>query len=151
MKILSLLFLSLLIVLSGCKSVREEVRERISPQYQMKVVKVDQRTAYEAARKALRNMDYTFERGGPAQGIIHAVGPMDTTPNGPGTARQYWFDAKFTPSTEIEGATNVEILFSLLIEEDFNKRPGQGPLTPVRDSPLYEVFFNYLNQALAAR
>lgn len=151
MKIIGLVILSLLIGLAGCQAVREEVRERVSPQYKMKVVKVDQRTAYAAALKALGKMNYTFERGGPAQGVIHAVGPMDTSVSGPGTARQYWFDARFSPSTEVDGATNVEILFSFLIEEDFSKHPGQGTLTPMRDTPLYEVFFNYLDQALAAR
>jgi hypothetical protein len=152
MKLPIFFLLALLVGLAGCESVRQDVRERFSGrQVQTKLVNVDKRKAYEAAVKALQKMNYTIERGGPAQGFIHAIGPMDTSVTGPGTARQVWFDAKFEPSLDVEGATNVEVSFAMLIEEDFNKRPGQGPLTPMRDSPLYEVFFSYLDQCLAAK
>ena len=134
----------------GCESVRSDVRERFSaPQYQPKIVNVDQRKAYEAARAALLKMHFKFERGGPAQGVLHATGPIDASVSGPGTARQLLFDAKL--SSAIEGGTKIEVLFSEMIEDNFNKRPGQGALTPLRSSPMYEVFFTYVDEALMAK
>jgi hypothetical protein len=85
----SLIFCSaFLVALTGCESVRTSVSttvyERIDPVYQAKVVNVDQRKAYDAVRAALLKLNFTFERGGPAQGKISAVGPMDTTAVGRG-------------------------------------------------------------------
>jgi len=138
-----------LLALSGCESVRDKVHEHFTPPvYQSKVVNVDQRKAYDVARTALAKMSFTFERGGPAQGRIAAVGPINTSASGPGTARQLWFDAKLSPA--LEGGTKIEVLFSELVEDDFNKRPGQGALTPLRDSPIYEAYFQYIDAALAA-
>jgi hypothetical protein len=45
----------------------------------------------------------------------------------------------------------IEILFSEMVEDDFNKRPGQGEVTPLRDAPIYEVFFQYVDGVLAAK
>jgi hypothetical protein len=120
-----------------------------APVYQSKVVNVDQRKAYEVARAALTKMDFTFERGGPAQGKISALGPMNTSASGRGTARQLWFEAKLSPA--IEGGTKIEVLFSEMVEDDFNKRPGQGALTPLRDSPIYEAYFQYIDGILAGK
>jgi hypothetical protein len=151
MKNAILFFLSLAaFIFAGCESFRSDVAEHLAPpQYQVKVVSVDQRVAYEASRAALGKMNYTFERGGPAQGIIHAIGPINTRATGRGTARQLWFDAKLSPA--LEGGTKVEILFSELIEDNFNKRPGEGSLLPLHDSTVYEVFFGYLDEALKTK
>lgn len=135
---------------AGCETVRNDVREHFAaPTYVLKVLNVDQRKAYDVARAALNKMNYKFERGGPAQGVIYALGPINTSASGPGTARQVWFDAKFSPA--LEGGTKMEVLFSQLIEDDFNKRPGQGSLTPMRDSSIYEVFFGYVDEILKAK
>jgi hypothetical protein len=151
MKLYAILFLGVIALgFAGCESVRSDVRERFTaPQYQSKVVNVDQHKAYEAARAALTKMNFTFERGGPAQGIIHAIGPINTSASGPGTARQLWFDAKLSPA--LEGGTKIEVLFSEMIEDDFNKRPGQGSLTPLRGSPVYEAYFGYVDEALKSK
>lgn len=151
MKLYAILFLGVIALgFAGCESVRSDVRERFSaPQYQLKIVNVDQHKAYEAARAALTKMNFTFERGGPAQGIIHAIGPINTSASGPGTARQLWFDAKLSPA--LEGGTKIEVLFSEMIEDDFNKRPGQGSLTPLRGSPMYEAYFAYIDEVLKTK
>jgi hypothetical protein len=151
MKLFALFLLGVLaLTFAGCESVRSDFSERFSaPTYEVKIVNVDQRQAYEVTRVALSKMNYTFQRGGPAQGIIHAIGPINTSVNGPGTARQLWFDAKISPA--LEGGTKIEVLFSELIEEDFNKRPGEGSLKPLRGSPIYEAFFAYVDEALKAK
>jgi len=151
MKLYTLLFLGVIALgFAGCETVRSDVRERFAaPQYQEKIVNVEQHKAYDAARAALNKMDFKFERGGPAQGVIHAIGPINTSVSGPGTARQLWFDAKLSPA--LEGGTKIEVLFSELVEDDFNKRPGQGALTPLRGAPVYEAFFSYVDEALKTK
>jgi hypothetical protein len=151
MKIAAHILLGLIaLAFAGCESFRSDVAERLAPtQYEVKVVSVDQRRAYEASRAALSKMNYTVERGGPAQGIIHAVGPINTKATGRGTARQLWFDAKLSPA--LEGGTKIEILFSEVVEDDFNKRPGEGSLLPLHGSSVYEVFFGYVDEALKAK
>ena len=147
----SLFFLgAMLVAFTGCESVRSRVQERFAaPVYQSKVVNVDQRKAFEVARAALAKMNFTFERGGPAQGKIAAIGPMHPSPSAPGTARQISADVKLSGGPE--SGTVIEILFSEMVEDDFNKRPGQGELTPLRDAPIYEVFFSYVDGELSAK
>ena len=151
MKLFPLFFLaSILVAFSGCETVRDKVHDRFTePVYRAKVVKVDQRKAYEVARAALTKINFTFERGGPAQGKIEAIGPLHASATAPGTARQIYLDVKLSPA--LEGGTKIEILFSEMVEDDFNKRPGQGALNPLRDSSLYEVYFRYIDEALAAK
>jgi len=146
-----ILLVTLALGFAGCETVRNDVRERFAaPQYQAKVVSVDTHKAYEAARTALKQMNYTFERGGPAQGLIHAYGTVDASvAGGPGTARQVYMDVKI--SVAIEGGSKIEVLFSRMVEDDFNKRPGQGTVSPLRDSPLYEVFFSHIDAALKTK
>ncbi len=153
MKTLSLCFFTaLLLSLTGCDTVRTKVSQRMAgPVYQVKDVVVDQRKAYEVARVALAKINFTPERsGGPAQGKLSALGPLHPSSSAPGTARQMRFDAKFSPVVEGSG-TKIEVLFSELVEDDFNKRPGQGSLMPLRDSSLYEVYFRYIDEVLAAK
>jgi hypothetical protein len=141
---------TILIAFTGCESVRTKVENRFaSPVYQSKIVNVDQRKAFEVARAALAKMNFTYERGGPAQGKIEAIGPMHPSPSAPGTARQISASVKLSPGPE--NGTMIEILFSEMVEDDFNKRPGQGELTPLRDAPIYEVFFHYVDEELGVK
>lgn len=128
------------------------MRERFAaPQYQGRSYAAEQRVVYEAARSALKKMNYTFERGGPAQGVIHAFGPLDASAGGgPGTARQVVFDARIVPDIGSGTGLRLEVLFSRTVEDDFNKRPGQAMVTPLHESSLYEVFFSYVDEALKA-
>lgn len=138
----------MVLLLAGCESVRSDMRERFSgPTYQSRVVAVEPKPAYDAARAALASINFKFEGGGAAQGKIKAIGPLQPRVNGPGTASQMYADVKL--SKALEGGTTVEVLFSELVEDDFNKRPGQGQITPLRSSSLYEVFFRYLDQEIA--
>jgi hypothetical protein len=151
MKYFSLYFLgAILVAFTGCESVRSKVENRFaSPVYQSKIVSVDQHKAFEVARAALARMNFTYEGGGPAQGKIRALGPMHPSPSAPGTARQISADVKLSPGPE--SGTMIEILFSEMVEDDFNKRPGLGELTPLRDAPIYEVFFSYVDGELGVK
>lgn len=147
------LFLALLalVAFAGCESfqsTRANIKEKFTgPTYQTKRVDVDQRQAYEVAREALKGINFRFVRGGPAQGKIEALGRIydnETARN----ARQLALDVKLSP--HLDGGTEIAVLFSEMIEDDHNKTPGQGTITPLRESPHYDVYFRYIDEALAA-
>lgn len=148
-KISALLFAAVAFAVSGCESgpkLPSVFRERISPTYRTHVVKAEQKPAYEAARAALRKMNFKFSSGGPAQGKLEAISALQPG-EGPRAARQVSLSVKLAPSSL--GGTEVSALFSEIREDEFSKREGMGTSTPMQDTPLYEVFFRHLDEALA--
>ncbi len=140
-----------LAALTGCSSFESvsmpsSVRERFSPTYQTRIVNADQRTTYEAAKAALKRMDFRFERGGPAQGKLSAIGGLTVSGDMRG-ARQLSLEVKLTAAS---GGTEVAALFSEITEDDFSKHPGMGITSPVRQTGIYDVFFQHVESALAA-
>ena len=123
------------------------MRERISgPTYRPHVVNADQRTTYLAAKKALEKISFSFVRGGPAQGKLTGLSRLATSDDMRGS-RQVQVDVKLSP---VPGGTEVAVLFSEIIEDDFNRHAGMGTTSPMRDTALYEVYQRYLAEALAA-
>lgn len=45
--------------------------------------------------------------------------------------------------------TEVRVVFTEIIEADYNKGPGLGTEAAMKDTALYEVFFRYVGQSLA--
>ena len=151
MRFLSLVLTALILALVGCHSVNEvptNVRERFTgPAYRIRVFPSEQKKVYAAARTALDKMHYKFLRGGAAQGKIEALSVISGDPlKG---ARQTSLDIKMSP--DVEGGTEVSLLFSEITEDDFNKRSSLGTSTPLHDTPLYEIFFGYLQEALGGQ
>lgn len=134
---------------TGCSSdtisMPGPLREKFSPSYHTHVVQADQRKTYDAARAALKAMDFKVERGGPAQGKISGVNTVSSSQD-LRSARQMSVDIKLTKQPD---GTEVAALFSEIQEDDFNKHPGMGTSNPVRESGVYEVFFQHLDRALA--
>lgn len=120
------------------------LREKFTPTYHTTVVPADQRKTYEAARAALKAMDFRFERGGPAQGRITAIGGVSTT-NDLRSARQLSVEVRLT---QVQEGTEVAALFSNIQEDDFDKHPGMGTSMPVRESGIYDAFFQHIHDAL---
>jgi hypothetical protein len=134
----------------GCSSMESvsmpsSMRERFTgPTYRTRVVEADQRKTYEAAKLALREIDFKFVRGGPAQGKLHAISSVSSSSDLRG-ARQLELDVKLGYAP---GGTEVGLLFSEITEDDSTTRGGMGTSAPMRDSALYEVFFRAIEQAL---
>ena len=148
-KIPALVLASVVLALAGCESGSKfpgALRERISPTYRQHVVQADQKPVYEAARVALRKMNYKITSGGAAQGKIEALSVLQAG-DGAGSARQVSLSVRLgvAPSS----GTLVEALFSEIREDSFSKREGMGTSMPMQDTPLYDVFFRYLDEALA--
>jgi hypothetical protein len=53
-------------------------------------------------------------------------------------------------SPAAESGTEVEVSLIEVIEEDTANQPGMATQTPLRDTPLYEVFFRDVQTALTA-
>lgn len=140
-----------LLAFAGCAGFRETVnmpapvREKFSPTYHTHVVKADPRAAYDAAKAALKPMDFRFERGGPAQGKLSAIGNIGVSNDR--RARQLSLDVKITP---IADGAEIAALFSETTEDDFNKHPGMGTTMPIREDGIYEVYFQHVDRAVAA-
>jgi hypothetical protein len=89
-------------------------------------------------------MGYTFSRGGPAEGWLDALGPV--LPGDAGeNARQISLHAEFHAA---EGGTEVALNLKEIIE-DSSAHLGMATTTPLRDTPLYEVFFHAIQANLA--
>ena len=122
------------------------MRERFAPTYHTRIVNADQRKTYDAAKAALKAMDFRFERGGPAQGKLSGIGSLAVSNDMRGS-RQLSVDVKLTP---VSGGTEVAALFSEITEDDFSKHPGMGITSPVRQTGIYDVYFQHIESALAA-
>jgi len=50
----------------------------------------------------------------------------------------------------VSEGTEVRVTLTEIIEDDFNKGAGHGTESPLRDTPLYDVLFRHIGQALPA-
>ena len=152
-KLLALVLSSLVLVLAGCETTatdfKTSVREKFDgPTYRTKLVSADARASYEAAKQAAGKLGFRVVSGGPAQGRMEALSGLSANDSLQG-ARQLSMKVKLSPVTT--GGTEVAVLITEQVQDDFNKGPGQVTETPLRDSPLYAVFFRTVEQALAAK
>ncbi|HEU5078360.1 MAG TPA: hypothetical protein VFT72_04070 [Opitutaceae bacterium] len=149
-------FLPLALVLaafSGCSSVKdssfsESVRAKFSaPQYHTYVIHADQRKTYEAAKAALKPMDFRFLNGGPNQGKISAINGISSD-NNMRSAHQVSLDVRLSP---VADGTEVAALFSHITEDDSVQRLGTATIDPIREDGIYDNYFAHIEQALAAQ
>jgi hypothetical protein len=139
-------------LLSGCESggssdlpelmtlgAREAPRSRT---YQ-----ADQKATYEAAKAVVAKMDYTFVRGGPAEGRLEALSSINRGEE-PGSSRQLSLKVTFGPGAS--SGTEMVVSFTEIIEADSANQPGMATQTPLHDTPLYEDFFRDVQRALDA-
>ena len=149
---LALLALLSLATLSGCESLADatsSVREKIAAREQPRthLYPATQRATYDAARVAVEQMGFRFIRGGAAQGQLEAVSGLSTSDT-LRSSRQ--IALKLRLNATLDGGTEATLLLSEIIENDSSGRAGQGTATPLRDTPLYEVFFRNVQQSLDA-
>lgn len=138
-----------MLAVAGCESgsgLPNAFHERVSPTFHPHVVTAEQKPAYEAARVAVKKMNFKFTSGGAAQGKLEAISSLQTA-EGPRAARQVSLSVRLAPGPN--GGTEVSAMFYEILEDEFNKRDGMGTSTPMQDSPMYDVFFRHLDEALA--
>lgn len=145
------LVLCLAFALAGCVSVRNDIgaglRGQFSgPTYRLQAFAAEPRAVFDAARSAAERFGFRITRAGAAQGVLGGVSGLASDDSLRGS-RQLTFKARL--ATTADGSTEVAVLFTEVIEDDFEKRTGRATGTPLRDSPLYEAFFDAVSRTLA--
>ena len=147
-------FLALLALsaFTGCESLSEatgSVRQKLAAREQPRthVYPAAQRATYDAARSAVEQMGFRFIRGGAAQGELEAVSGLSSSDTLRGSRQ---ITLKLRLKSALDGGTEAALLLSEVIESDSSARAGQGTTTPLRDTPLYEVFFRNVQLAIDA-
>lgn len=141
----------LMFAAAGCESVRNDfgagVREKFSgPTYVTRNFGGESKVVFDAAKKSVEQLGFRVTRAGQAQGVIDGLSGITPDDRLAGSRQR---TIKVRLSTGDNGVgTNVAVLLTEIVEDDFNKSAGQGTETSLRDSPLYDVFFNNLTQAL---
>ena len=135
---------------TGCEStetMRTAVQRRFNPEYKTHDVAADARAAYDAAKAAVVDINFKQTKGGPAQGFLDAMSQVD--PSGPnGVARQTTLRVKIGVSTRVPNGTEVSVLFSTVEDSPLSNQQGMATEVPLRESPLYGVFFSYFDRHL---
>jgi hypothetical protein len=146
--------LSLVVVaagFSGCESmqdVSEAMRERFAVRNagRSRVYQAEVRTVWAAARASVEALGFRFTRGGPATGVIEAVSALASDNNLRGS-RQVSLKAQVSASG---AGSQLNVRFTEIIEDNFNRGAGQATETPLKDTPLYEVFFREVEKTVGA-
>jgi hypothetical protein len=140
---LRLLFAALCLTLVGCETTRHEMAARVSekftgPTFVRRVYATEPRLVFDQARATLERLGFRITKAGPAQGVLEGFSGLAIDDHLRGT-RQLAVKIRLTPT--LEGGTEVAVLFTEIIEADFDKGAGQGTETSLRNHPLYESFF----------
>jgi len=138
------------LLLGGCESgLPDDVRSALGPREapRSRTFAADQRATYAAARLAVDDLDYHFEKGGPAEGTLEALSKV-ARGDDPGSGRQLRLKVSMQPAPE--SGTEVEVSFTEIIEPDSANHPGFATETPLHDTPLYDVYFKSIQAHLLA-
>lgn len=142
------------VAFTGCDTLADasqSVRERFEPKPAVKTrtFSSPQRVVYEAVKAAADTMGYRQTRGGPAQGEFEAVGGVGAGDTA-GSARQVGIHVQLRQTLD-GNETVVNVRFTEILEANASSRMGMATETTMKDTPLYEVFFRHVQQALGAR
>lgn len=142
---LSILLAGAGLLAAGCDSISDRFDLTAPPRTQ--VFAADPRSTYAAAKAALKDMDFRFVRGGPAEGELEAISAIV-----PGelsdSVRQVTLKAEFHPIST--GGTEVDVWMKDIVQENADSRTSPATEAPLRNTPLYEVFFRDIQQGLPA-
>lgn len=139
----------MVLVVSGCESVRSDfragVREKVSgPAVRVQKYDGDTRAVFESARTAVTAMGFKVTRFGAAQGVIEALSSVSTAETLK-SSRQVRVRINISPSGD---GSDVSVSFTELLESDFSKGPGRATENGLKDTALYEVLFRRIGEGL---
>ena len=139
------------LVFAGCESTRQGiasgVREKFSgPTYERRVIEGDAPMVFEVAKVTAQNMGFRITRAGVNQGVIEGVSGIASDDRLRGSRQR---TVKIRIEQASSGRVEVAVLFTEIVEDDFNKSAGQATEAPLRGHPLYTTFFYGLTQSFA--
>ena len=131
------------LALGGCETTRHEVAASVretftGPTYVRRVYDAEPRLVFDQARVTIERLGFRITKAGPTQGVLDAVSGLASDDHLCGS-RQLTVKIRLTPT--LEGGTEVAVLFTEIVEADFDKGAGQVTETALRNHPVYESFF----------
>ena len=137
---------ALLLVFAGCETMGNRMRDKFGPApSKVQIYAADQSRTHAAAMEVVNQLGFRILRGGAAQGRIDAVSALRSDDAFRGSRQ---LDMKIRLNPTLDGGTEVRVTLTELIQDDYNKSSGMGMAMPLRDMPIYAVFFRELAQAL---
>ena len=137
------------LLLAGCESsgsLSTRMRDRFqAPEPKVQVFEAGREEVFEAARAAMRQLDFQISKAGVAQGILNAHSRLHASDSF-GKARQFGMEVRFH-SYEPE---KTEVAVVLREQEESASFAGATNLV-LREHALYGSFFSALEEALQAR
>ena len=145
-----ILMLSLVLFLSACESLKSWVDEKVhGPSYRQRVYHAEQEKVYDAALAVMKGMGFANFRGGLHQGWLEASSRIVSNDSFTG-ASQISAKLKFSPSYDGEGSIVAAAFIQTVHDNAERGWTGSGS-RQVRDSTLYGIFFQNLDEALGKR
>lgn len=137
--------------LAGCESVRNDlgagVREKFTgPTYRRQVFEGEAQAVFDAARSAAEQLGFRITRSGAAQQVIDGVSGLASDDRLRGSRQR---TVKVRLATLPTGGTEVAVLFTEVVEDDFSAGSGRATEATLRDHPLYAAFFSAVSARLA--
>ena len=137
------------LLLAGCESsgsMSTRMRDRFqAPEPKVQVFEAGREEVFEAARAAMRQLDFQISKAGVAQGILNAHSRLHASDSF-GKARQFGMEVRF--HSYEPGKTEVAVV--LREQEESASFAGATNLV-LREHALYGSFFSALEEALQAR
>ncbi|HTO04872.1 MAG TPA: hypothetical protein VL069_14265 [Opitutus sp.] len=134
------------LLLAGCESsgsMTTRVRDRFhAPEPKVQVFEAEREEVFEAARAAMRRLDFQISKAGVAQGILNAHSRLHASDSF-GKARQFVMEVRF--HSYEPGKTEVAVV--LREQEESASFAGATDLV-LREHALYGSFFAALEEAL---
>lgn len=137
-------FLSAILLLSGCDSMPDGMRQRVAPQPQVRVYEADSHIVFDAAVRGAKQLGLKVTRSGAAQGIVRAISEIQPA-NALGEARQYSLEAKLQPLES--GRTEVAVI--VREQQESSSFAGATDI-PLRQHGLYDSYFAAIAASLAS-
>jgi hypothetical protein len=148
MKLLALSAACCGLLLVGCDSgLSDDVRSALGPRESPKsrVYQADQKATWAAAKATVEDMDFRIVKGGPNEGTLEALNHVERGDE-TGSARQ--ISIKVTMQPGPESGTEVEVAMTEILQADADNPANLATATPLRDTPLYDVFFKGIQARL---
>ena len=134
------------LLLAGCESADLGLRERFQPAPAViEILEVGPDAVFAATREFLPTMGFRVTRSRSSSGIIEGVSRVQVAGDMRG-ARQTTVKIVLAPT--LDGETEIQVWMTEVIEDDYDKGPGMGTQTPLRDASLYKALVHGISRQL---
>lgn len=139
-------WLAAVMVLAGCETADLGLRERFQPSPAVTDnLSASPEAVFAATLDFLPTMGFKVTRSRVGAGIIEGISRVQVAGDMRG-ARQTTVKIALNPT--LEGETQIQVWMTEVIEDDYDKGPGLGTQTPLRDSALCKALVHGISRQL---